>query len=363
MTAISRIALIDIVHHRRLGLVMALIISVVYSGFLTLSGYQAALEEEFPEGLGKWLMVYEAGTNSEFYGSRIPEEVSTQLYQLGITMAVPEIHAYTGTSAQDMTLLRGVDPEQYTQVLTFEMMDGQPITSQDEPRHAMTGWRLAQKLGLGAGSTIKVRGRDFLVSGIFNTHTYADNEVWIKLDEAQQLLGWDGDVSLFLIPEQEVLREGDILPGGMAVSRQGASLQSSIRHFYPLLDLLGVAVISMGIAGALVLTNVLLRLAWMHRRELAILRSIGFTTIHLTWYLLVQASAVLLAGAALGLATTFAIQHAFQVNVVGFTLQPVINLKVMSAAALSIFSIWLLSYLGPILWINRLNTADLLRNT
>ena len=363
MKAITRVALLDIFHHRRLVIVMALIFSVAFSGFLTLTGYQAALEAQFQDGLGKWLIVYEAGTNSEFFGSRISEEVSTQLSRLGIQMAVPEIHAYTGTSAQNITLLRGIDPNQYTQVLAFEMIEGRRITLQDEPRHAMVGWRLADKLELSAGSTVKVRGRDFLVSGIFVTHTYADNEVWIKLNEAQQLLGWGSDVSLFLIPEQEILREGETLTGGLAVSRQGASLQSSVRHFYPILDLLGVAVISMGIAGALVLTNVLLRLAWMHRRELAILRSIGFTAVHLTCYLLVQASAVLVTGAMLGLGITFAIQHAFQVNVAGFTLQPVVNLKVLGAAALSIFSIWIISFLGPMLWINRLNTADLLRNT
>ena len=81
----------------------------------------------------------------------------------------------------------------------------------------MIGARLAEERQLLPGDMIPVRGRDFQVVGIFDVNTYASNEVWISLEDAQALLGWGTDVSVYVIPNGETYQEGDTLPGGISV--------------------------------------------------------------------------------------------------------------------------------------------------
>ncbi len=139
-------------------------------------------------------------------------------------MIIPEIHTVTGVSVQDATLLRGIDLRQYQRLETFSMLSGRSLHPGDSPRLAMLGVLLAERKHLKTGDAISLRGRNFTVVGIFQNGTYMDNQAWISLADAQALLGWGQDVSVYIIPDQGILHEGDTLPGGLSVTRKGEDL-------------------------------------------------------------------------------------------------------------------------------------------
>ena len=53
--------------------------------------------------------------------------------------------------------------------------------------------------------------------GTFQTGMYVDNEAWVALEDAQTLLGYGKDVSIFIIPDEGILSSGDTLPGGVSI--------------------------------------------------------------------------------------------------------------------------------------------------
>ena len=158
----------------------------------------------------------------------------------------------------------------------------------EEALEVLEAIKRAREMGTGV---ISLRGRDFSIIGIFQNGTYMDNQAWISLADAQTLLGWGEDVSVFIIPDEGILHEGQSLPGGLAVSRKGRDLRLIAAQYRPILDIWQWVSLALGAATALTLTSLLSRLAWLRRREMAILRTLGFPVRSMVVYLLVQAAA------------------------------------------------------------------------
>ena len=110
-----------------------------------------------------------------------------------------EIHTIVGTSLENAVLLKGVDLDHYAELDSFVVLAGRELRPGDSPRQAMIGSRLAERLGAGPGDTIRLRGRPFEVIGVFETGSYTENEAWVPLAGAQELLGWGQDVSLYVV--------------------------------------------------------------------------------------------------------------------------------------------------------------------
>ncbi len=357
-----RLGLQDLASQRRLGMMMALVIAIAVGIFTVLSSYRTGLAAEFGRLAPNLLVVQESQSFGEIYGSRLPSQVGDRLAALGVSLLVPEIHEVTGTSIQNATLLRGVDLEQYTLVESFKLTSGQQLSQNSPPRTTMIGSRLAENQKVSPGSTITLRGRDFTVSGIFHTGTYMDNEAWVSLADAQSLLGWGQDVSIYIIPDEGILHEGESLPGGVSISRKGEGSQAIAYQYQAVIDLMGVIVTAMGAATALALTNVLWRLAWLRRREMAILRTTGFTALSLSGYLLIQALGVTLVGLLLGSLGALALTSFVRLVAFGFTIAPKLD---ASTVLLSLGWIGLVMVAGsllPVWWVGRLNLAHLLHS-
>ena len=255
-----RLGLHDLFSHRRLALVMALSIAIAFGMLAILEVYRTGVADKYTELAPDLLLVHESQTLGEFYGSRLSSQVGDWLSGMGFSMLIPEIHALTGTSARNAILLRGIDLGQYTRLESFSILEGRRLQPGDPPRQAMIGWRLARSRELKVGDVISLRGRDFDILGIFQNGTYMDNQAWISLADAQALLGWGQDVSIYIIPDGCFLHEGQQLPNGISVSRKGASLKFVAAQLQPILDLLRIVVAALGIATALALTNTLWRL-------------------------------------------------------------------------------------------------------
>ncbi|RPI29887.1 MAG: FtsX-like permease family protein [Chloroflexota bacterium] len=363
MSTLIRYSLQDLAAHWKLSLAMILLTGSAILIFLSIGGYRLTLAREYGDVPDINLIVQESNTLGELYGSRIPAAVETQLLEIGVSQAIPEIHDTIGTSVGDMLMLRGVDPQRYREVNTFELLSGKALQPGDPPRTALLGRRLAEKLGLSPGQEVLIRGRKFIVCGIFHTGTYADNEAWVSVAEAQALLGWGSDVSLFIIPDEGLVQPGDGLPGGLSVARRGQGARISISQITPLFNAMDVVIRALAVAAVLALTNILIRLAWLRRRELAILRCVGFQSPALGVYLFSQAFFLTFFGAGLGIAGTEIIFLFFRADLAGMSFEPSLDLGL----ALVTFGLALvLSLLGtilPIAWISWLKPGDILRST
>jgi len=357
-----RLGLRELLNHARLTLVMALAVGVPLMSYFTLGAYHAGLLSRYSDAYGDFLVVQLSGSLGEFYGSRLPAQVGDELRAARVSLVIPEIHTIVGTTTANAILLRGIPLESYTQVEEYKMAAGRPLLPEDPPRLAMIGARLAETRGLVPGDFIQIRGRDFQVVGIFDVGTYAGNEAWISLEDAQTLLGWGTDVSVYMIPNGEIYKEGDSLPGGISVVRKGASSAALIDEWEPVFRLLSLVVGALGLAAAVALASILWRLAWLQRRELAILRSLGFGKRSLAAYLLTQGSGIMSLGFLFAGLGALSLGNLTAIRTAGISIQAVFDVQVILASLAFAVCITLAGTSVPVWWLNRLNLSTLLRS-
>jgi putative ABC transport system permease protein len=164
----------------------------------------------------------------------------------------------------------------------------------------MIGVNLSKRMQIGVGEMIKLRGREFKVVGIFKTGSYEDSQAWISLTDAQKLLNYGTDVSIYYIPDDGPLSEGDNISQGVLVGRRGEagnSFGNEAMGFFSYLGLIGGLA---GVASLITLTSLLWRLTWLHRREFGILRTIGFHKRSVVIYVLTQTFFIIILGSVLG---------------------------------------------------------------
>lgn len=359
MTIGWRLAWADLRSHRRLvfGLIV-LVLVPVYAGLL-LGGYARSIET-IERRVRPLLIVQEANTVGEIAGSRIPAATEQVLRRRGVSDAITEVHAVTGERMDLATLVRGVELQRYRDVEQPPLVAGRLLTSDDPRRTTLVGERLAERRGVEPGDVLAIRGRDFDVVGIFALGTFADNEAWIPLEAAQEVLGWGTDVSLFVIPDEGVLHPGDVLPGGLVVARRG-DIEILAHEWLPLLALIGVAARALQIGAAVILLMVLWRITWLRRRELGVVRLVGLPRAASTAYLLYHASAIVPTAMVLGW-----ILAAFTAEVVaterfGFPVEARIDAVVVARTLGSAAAVFALGLIVPLVRLHRQPLASMLR--
>jgi len=164
----------------------------------------------------------------------------------------------------------------------------------------MLGISLADRLKTKIGDVVKLRGRDFTVIGIFKTGSYEDSQAWISLSDAQKLLNYGTDVSIYFIPDGGRLQEGASIAQGVSIGRRGDSGNTFGREAMSFFNYLGLIGGFAVVATLITLTSLLWRLAWLHRREFGIVRTLGFRRLSVTVYLLTQSCFILLIGGVVG---------------------------------------------------------------
>jgi putative ABC transport system permease protein len=359
---ILQLGLHDLFNHRRLALIMALSIAIATAMYIFLVTYRAGLAAEFIEQTPDLLVVHDNQNVGDISGSRISSQAAEMLSGLGISMIIPEIRAVTGTSIQNATLLRGIDLNQYTRLESFTIFSGRSLEPGDPSRLAMVGALLAERQDLKTGDSVSLRGRDFTVVGIFQNGTYMDNQAWISLADAQALLDWGQDVSVYIIPDEGILQEGDILAGGLAVTRKGGTLRLIAAQYQPMLNMWQLVALALGIGVSLTLASALWRLAWLRRHEMAILRTTGFPTRSMVGYLLVQAAGITLLGILLGGLFTLVLTTSIRLTVSSFTIVPRLDAGTLLPGLGWVGLIMLAGSLLPAWWLSHLNLAQLLHS-
>ncbi|HVN54003.1 MAG TPA: ABC transporter permease [Anaerolineaceae bacterium] len=326
--ALLRVSLQDLAARWKLTLAMTLVVALSILIYLVVTVSQNEIGSLMTRVRPDTLVVQQNRAFGEIYGSRLSPEIGNQLKGLGIPSPIPAIHEIVGASIGEAILLRGVDLPTYLNSERPWIVAGRALQPGDPPRLALIGARLAGLKRLSPGGSISLRGRDFQVVGIFRLDTYLDNEAWISLQDAQALLNLGKDVSTYEIPDNGVLQEGQTLPGGLVVARKGESGKNFARQTLAIFTYLGLAARVMALAAAFTLTNVLWRLAYLRRRSLGILRSLGFGRSTVGLYLLGQAFSIVVSG--------------FVAGILGFTI-----LRILALSTLNVFGLSLSAPPGP----------------
>jgi ABC-type antimicrobial peptide transport system permease subunit len=359
--AVALVALRELLSRWRLGLACLLLAAVPVGLTLSMRMFLGGMQQEYQHLSAGLLVVQKSDSMGEIYGSRLKPQVAGQLNALGYAQAIPAIQDVAGTSINDAVLLRGVDLAHYAALDDFEILTGEALHPGSPPRAALLGYRLAEARRLAVGQAIRLRGRDFTVSGIFKTGTYLDNQAWIALADAQALLNYGEDVSVYVIPAGGPLRAGDSLPGGLVVAQRGEMIRQIGQEYLSIINFMNWVVKVLGAATAAMLANILWRLAWQQRRQLSILECLGFGRWAPGGYLAAQAAAIVLPGSLLGSLAALTVGRAILQRIAGFGLTTAIDLTgVLQTAGLSL-AIVLAGVAAPWLWLQRSQLAELLR--
>lgn len=324
MRAAFRLALADLRGRSGLMIGAVLLVSVPIAGFLVLHAFVRGIDIDFASQPSADLIVQEANSIGEIAGSRIPSTAEADLRALGVRFAIPEIHAVAGSSADNAVLLRGVDLDRYRSIVAFDLVEGRGLQPGDSSDSVMLGADLAASRGVGAGDPVLLRGRGYRVVGVFEVGTYADNEAWLSLEGARDLLGWGDDVSVFVVPDDGVLAEGEVIPGPLSVARRGDVVDLA-DEWDPILSLAALASLSLAVAAAVVMAAILWRLAWLRRRELAILRSIGLGRRVPFAYLGAQGAAVAIGGLLAGVGGGLMLGRTIRISAFGISARAVFD--------------------------------------
>ncbi|MDO8361309.1 MAG: ABC transporter permease [Actinomycetota bacterium] len=358
MTAVVVLALRDLWRRWRMMLALGLMVALAVLMVTLLDGYVRSIDVRFRSAQPR-LVVQQDSTVGEFAGSRIPVATLDTLRSAGIDDAIAELHAVTGTSGTDAVLIAGVDPARYRELDPYHLLSGRHLRSGEAQRTALVGMALAERLGVSTGGTVRLRGRDFAVVGVFELGTYLDDAAVVPLADAQRLLGWNDDVSLYVVPADGPLAVGDVLPGGLAVAQRGDV--ALVDEWRPLLALLFASVRLLAVGAVAVLGVALWRLAWLHRLDVGLLRLLGFPRRAVV--LFIGAQAVVLVAVAAGVGTLAAVLLApgLARTTLAVTTGPVIDQQVLLRAALSAGFVFVVAVSVPMVALLRRGVGDLVQ--
>jgi putative ABC transport system permease protein len=346
----------------RLALACLLLVTVPVGLFLSMRLFLSGMRSEYSRISAGMLVVQKSDSMGEIYGSRLGLDTAMQLRQLGYENPIPAIQEAAGTTITNAVLLRGVDLLHYPALDEFQILAGQSLDPYSPSRSAMIGFRLAEARGLGVGDTISLRGRDFTIAGIFKTGAYLDNQAWISLADAQALFNYGQDVSVYIISDDGPLQAGDSLPGGLAIAQRGEMIRQISEEYLSIVSFMGWVVQIMALATAAMLANILWRLAWQQRREMSLLRTLGFGAWAPGLYLVAQAITIVLPGSLLGILAAQTVGKEVIQHIAGFGLDARFEPSALLSAGGLTLAILFTGIVLPMVWFQRFDLAELLRS-
>lgn len=358
MFAVALLALRDCRRRWRVMAALGVLVMMTVAVLTLLDGYVRSIDVRFRSAQPR-LVVQQESTVGEFVGSRIPASVAGELRARGAAEPVAEIHVVTGTSGADAVLLTGVDPAHYRDLDPYRLLSGRHLRAGEARRTAIVGTSLATRLGVGSGDVVRLRGRDFAIVGVFELGTYLDDAALVPLADAQRLLGWGDDVSLYVIDAGGTIAAGDLLDGGLAVSQRGDV--ALVDEWTPLIDLLATAVRTMAIGAVAVVAVALWRLAWLHRVDLGLLRLLGFPRRAVGVFLGTQALALVAAAAGAGVAVALVAAPRLARTTLAVTLTPVVDGAVLARAAVYALVVFVVALSIPLIALLRRDVAHLVQ--
>ncbi len=358
MGTIALLALRDMCRRWRLMIALGVMVALTVLMVTLLDGYVRSVDVRFRSAQPR-LVVQQESTVGEFAGSRIPAAVGDDLRAAGVADPIPEVHAVTGTSGSDAVLIVGVDPAQYATLDPYHLVSGRHLRSGESGRTAIVGASLARRFDLGTGDTIRLRGRDFAIVGVFELGTYVDDAAIVPLADAQRLLGWGDEVSLYVIPVDGPYVDGALLPGGLVVAQRGDV--ALVDEWGPLIAMLTASVRLLALGAVAVMAVALWRLAWLHRIDFGLLRLVGFSRRVVAVFLSTQAVMLVAISTLIGALTSWLIAPYLARTTLAVTTGPEVDSSVLARSLLYGMAVLVVALAVPLIALSRRGVGDLVQ--
>jgi putative ABC transport system permease protein len=172
----------------------------------------------------------------------------------------------------------------------------------------MVGSRLASSLGLAAGQTLTVKGHRYPIAGIYHSGiNYEDSGAVIGLGEAQALAGRQGETTLVavqLAPGASAHSAGQGIerrfPGTEVISDPEQAARAGANGAL-INNAVTVIIVVALIVGGIGVTNTMFMAVVERQGELALLSTVGWSSLQVGLLIVGEGVAVSLMGAAIGL--------------------------------------------------------------
>ncbi len=358
MGTIALLALRDMCRRWRLMIALGVMVALTVLMVTLLDGYVRSVDVRFRSAQPR-LVVQQESTVGEFAGSRIPASVGDDLRAGGVADPIPEVHAVTGTSGSDAVLITGVDVDRYASLDPYHLVSGRHLRLGESGRTAIIGASLARRLDLGTGDTIRLRGRDFAVVGVFELGTYVDDAAIVPLADAQHLLGWGDEVSLYVIPVDGPYAAGALLPGGLVVAQRGDV--ALVDEWGPLIAMLTASVRLLALGAVAVMAVALWRLAWLHRIDFGLLRLVGFSRRVVAVFLSTQAVMLVALSTLIGALSSWLLAPSLARTTLAVTTGPEVDGSVLTRSLLYGMAVLVVALAVPLIALSRRGVGDLVQ--
>lgn len=244
------------------------------------------------------------------------------------------LRAGSTKDASNITL-RGLDPEGFTLRPQLKIVEGRNFTP--GLRELIVGRGVTRQFtGAELGKTLRMRGSDWTVVGIFESGDANESELWTDINVARTTFGRSGSSSVRVALDGpdgfdkvkaslsgdprltvDVIREVDYFSGQTKQFRQTIGV------------LAGVVTIIMALGAVFAALNSMYAAVATRSKEIATLRAIGFGSLPVLLSVMIEALLLALAGGLLGAMIAYVLFNNLSVSTLGqnFT-QVVFNFKV-----------------------------------
>jgi putative ABC transport system permease protein len=288
-------------------------------------------------------------------GTALPAVDSVPL-RGNIAVVAPKMLAVSDIDGRAAALV-GVDWEQELQLKGYWETDG-TFPQADDATAVLVGATAAEKLGLRAGQTLNVAGRELRVAGILkSTGNDDDTVLFVHLSLAQELAGQPGRASFLEVaalcsgcPIEDITAQlQSALPGSevRALAQVAESRMYSVRFAQNLA--FSVSLVILLTACAMLVMSMLSSVA-ERKREIGIMRAVGFSRAGVAVVFVAEALCIGLAAGICGYAggrlLTVYVLHRLQsgdAGAAGFdptACAAVVLLAVLSAGLAALFPAW-----------------------
>ena len=227
-----------------------------------------------------------------------------------------------GRGAEYMVYGVSLDPdldEEY-HVLPVSIIDGRSL-EEGEDSEVLISSELTDYIGAGVGDTIDIDGTSFEVVGVY-TSTMMQNQVYMSLDAAQDLLDMEGELSNLTVyadsvsavddvaaeieseyPDYMVMAMADMQAGfGDVIQRQQEYIIGSIDSNLASIQSLGIGtIVATGVVSVLLIFGLMFYTVRERTKEIGTLKALGFSNSDVMKQFMYEGSYIGLIGGAVGL--------------------------------------------------------------
>jgi putative ABC transport system permease protein len=289
-----------------LGIAIGILLVTSISSFS--EGIRSMIDEEMAYISGMVVVLQEGTSWASFQMSEIDESIWGELEAIsgvervsGMVMGrVPGVGSIYGFVPDDLDIFE----------MDVDFKDGRLV--EDGVPEIALGFEYAERTGHKVGDEISIRGKKYEVVGVLEgTGSEEDNGVIAGLETAQEILGKEGKVGIFMIKPVNVEDAEDIAKeiNRLYDNLDAGTDEDARREAEEFTGQLGVMTFGMGSIAAIIaglgMMNVMFMSVRERRREIGTMKALGATNYQVLIEVVLEAVIIALVGALIGILLSY----------------------------------------------------------